>query len=668
MGGATRLSTVTPPMSTSTVTGERSRGHFIGARMLGGSLASSAALSGRQSPTGLPACVKLSLISAWSAAQVAVGRPLREHADGQREQPVQQRLADPGAGGRAAARARRGVAQPWCRRVGRSASGGQRLHAPAQPLQAGRSSDSSPGPASTSSSRSARHAGAQVRFALAAQPLGGPALAEAEFAAAFAAGRHQHAGGAVAQRVVDEGRRQLPVHSRLNGLTSAPPRPLHARAVVAAEDAPSAAPTCNAASACCRRRRSSLTVSCGMSMPVTSSGRAAERRRRRAGAGADAAAGAQVGIDLRQLTADALVGVRHHRDGGIGAVGEAAPAAVAVGGVDHRHRRARRLRQEGQREQRQRRRRPPAPTRRPARWHRSAGAGTAGSSPAAAASGTRASAAGAWLVTGQASASAASVADRPSASGRGGITAARVRRWMWNHSPNSSSSGTPRWTKTKSENRRSLDRVRGEEVARQRRGQQRQRVQPLGGGDGRELAELVPVEPEAADGADEDEADQRHSGQPVEAPEAALVAVQPFAQQVQRHRHHQHVGGVAVQAAQQPAQAQRHTRQCLDRAPGAGHRGVENDDTARCRWRPAARRRGSRGAQVAQRVERRAEGGVEAALDARARPLRPCCRRLAVGLPHEALRARRWSRHSNRKYSATLRKNSAPPMISKISL
>ena len=72
------------------------------------------------------------------------------------------------------------------------------------------------------------------------------------------------------------------------------------------------------------------------------------------------------------------------------------------------------------------------------------------------AAGTRASAAGAWLVTGQASASTASVATRPSASARGGITAARVMRWMWNHSPNSSSSGTPMCTKTKSENRRSL--------------------------------------------------------------------------------------------------------------------------------------------------------------------------------------------------------------------
>ncbi len=42
------------------------------------------------------------------------------------------------------------------------------------------------------------------------------------------------------------------------------------------------------------------------------------------------------------------------------------------------------------------------------------------------------------------------------ASARGGQTAARVRRWMWNHRPNTSISGRPMCTKTNSENRRSL--------------------------------------------------------------------------------------------------------------------------------------------------------------------------------------------------------------------
>ena len=51
---------------------------------------------GRQSDTGLPVWLKLSLISAWSAARWRYGGQLREHADDQREQPVQQDLADPG--------------------------------------------------------------------------------------------------------------------------------------------------------------------------------------------------------------------------------------------------------------------------------------------------------------------------------------------------------------------------------------------------------------------------------------------------------------------------------------------------------------------------------------------------------------------------------------------
>ena len=62
----------------------------------------------------------------------------------------------------------------------------------------------------------------------------------------------------------------------------------------------------------------------------------------------------------------------------------------------------------------------------------------------------------AWLRTGAASASASRHASVPSASARGGNTAARLMRWMWNHSPNTSNSGTPMCTKTNSENSRSL--------------------------------------------------------------------------------------------------------------------------------------------------------------------------------------------------------------------
>ena len=73
----------------------------------------------------------------------------------------------------------------------------------------------------------------------------------------------------------------------------------------------------------------------------------------------------------------------------------------------------------------------------------------------ASAPGASATSAGAWLITGATSASASSAAKVPQASARGGNTAARLRRWMWNHRPNSSSSGTPRWMNMNSENSRS---------------------------------------------------------------------------------------------------------------------------------------------------------------------------------------------------------------------
>ena len=59
-------------------------------------------------------------------------------------------------------------------------------------------------------------------------------------------------------------------------------------------------------------------------------------------------------------------------------------------------------------------------------------------------SGTRDRSASPWLTTGSATDSATNVAVMPTASRRGGNTAARLMRWMWNQSPNTSSSGTPR--------------------------------------------------------------------------------------------------------------------------------------------------------------------------------------------------------------------------------
>ena len=73
--------------------------------------------------------------------------------------------------------------------------------------------------------------------------------------------------------------------------------------------------------------------------------------------------------------------------------------------------------------------------------------------------GTLPRSAGAWLSTGRRAASASSVRPLPTASARAGNTAARLMRWMWNHRPNTSSKGTPRWTNTNSEKSRSLTAV-----------------------------------------------------------------------------------------------------------------------------------------------------------------------------------------------------------------
>ena len=89
----------------------------------------------------------------------------------------------------------------------------------------------------------------------------------------------------------------------------------------------------------------------------------------------------------------------------------------------------------------------------------------------------------------------------PSASARGGKTSARLMRWTWNHRPKISSSGTPIWTNTKSENSRSLTAAALEEIARQRRREDRQAVEPFRRRDGRELRQLVPFQPEADDAA-----------------------------------------------------------------------------------------------------------------------------------------------------------------------
>ena len=90
-----------------------------------------------------------------------------------------------------------------------------------------------------------------------------------------------------------------------------------------------------------------------------------------------------------------------------------------------------------------------------------------------------------------------------------------------------------------------------QEVARGRRAEDRQPVEPFGAGDGGEQAELVPYQPIAADAGGVDQPDRRHAGDPGIPAEAVKAPVEEFAQEMQQHHQHQAVGGIAVQAAQE---------------------------------------------------------------------------------------------------------------------
>ena len=199
--------------------------------------------------------------------QVLVGRPLRKHADEQREQ--------------------RRTARPWPIQASAPArcfvlSHGRRPRPPrlrlrglqcATQLRAVPAADASSSP--TSAQAVARHVARHRRRAVAAralprQALGGPALAEAVLAAAFAAAADQHrrAPSRSAYSTKDGG--SAPMHIRLSGSTSGAGQRFHPGAMLAAED-DDLLRRFDAARPWRSRSRSAPMGACGMSMPVTSS-------------------------------------------------------------------------------------------------------------------------------------------------------------------------------------------------------------------------------------------------------------------------------------------------------------------------------------------------------------------------------------------------------------
>ena len=119
------------------------------------------------------------------------------------------------------------------------------------------------------------------------------------------------------------------------------------------------------------------------------------------------------------------------------------------------------------------------------------------------------------------------------------------------------------------------DGVCAQEVAYQRRGEDRQRIEPFGGGGGGELRQLVPSQPNADDARDINEPQQRYAGEPGKAAKAAEPPEQEFAQQMQQRDQDEGVGGVAVQAAQHAAEVPLLARQPIYGAIDALDRRIE---------------------------------------------------------------------------------------------
>ena len=215
------------------------------------------------------------------------------------------------------------------------------------------------------------------------------------------------------------------------------------RALVAAENhvAPGARHGI-AGPAAVARRRSSMGH-CGMSMPV----------RKRLGACGmewtrDRTPTQMPQLAQRSASTTAMrmprrpFGVRHHGDRGIGAIVKAAAAATAVVRVHHGHRLALRCRQKGQQ--------PPDGKKASEQRRRGGVGGGVGQrmekkhEPVQCeAVGTVAEVGRALAVNRQHEGQRQQRRGSAQGQGRGGNTLARLMRWMWNHRPKISSSGTP---------------------------------------------------------------------------------------------------------------------------------------------------------------------------------------------------------------------------------
>jgi hypothetical protein len=90
-----------------------------------------------------------------------------------------------------------------------------------------------------------------------------------------------------------------------------------------------------------------------------------------------------------------------------------------------------------------------------------------------------------------------------------------------------------------------------------------------------------------------------------------VAAEGEVAQQVQDHGHYQGIGGVAMQAAQDPAGKPLAVRQGLHRRIRAGEAGLEERVDVQARRDDDPEQEVADGAEVVERIEPFAEDGVE---------------------------------------------------------
>jgi hypothetical protein len=166
-------------------------------------------------------------------------------------------------------------------------------------------------------------------------------------------------------------------------------------------------------------------------------------------------------------------------------------------------------------------------------------------------------------------------------------------------------------------------------------------AEQFGGADRDELRQPVPYQPVAVDAGRKRQPQERHAADPGKPAEAAVAALEEFADQVQRHGHGHGVRRIAVQAADHAAEIPLRGDR-LHRGMRTQHAGIEHGIQVQAGRRQDPEEEIRKRTEVVPGVVARTEGAVEHAFDRlqrtqrqRTPPLRGGCE--LDGLLHERL-------------------------------